>query len=608
MTNPLPLLAAAAPKNLLTGIDWVTLSLYFLVLLGVAWWVVSRRKDTAADYFLAGRNLGWWVIGASIFASNIGSEHIVGLAGSGAKDGVAMAHYELHAWCLLVLAWVFVPFYARSQVFTMPEFLEKRFSAASRYVLSIVSILTFIVSKIAVGIFAGGVVFSTLLPEMHVGPLDSFWVGSLLVIILTGLYTMLGGMRAVAYNDAVQVVVLILGSALLTIYGLNTLGAEKGFFAGWGELRRLCGSDMFNLWKPLVPAGQEATWAPVREMVNGQIVRQAWYFNTNFPWLGMAICAPVIGLWYWCTDQYIVQRALGAPNERIARRGSIFASFLKLFPVYLFIIPGLICFALAKSGRVPGLAEVYDPATGQAGPAAQSAFPMLVQHLLPPGLRGIVVAGLLSALMGSLAGVFNACSTLFTVDIYEKLRPKASQHEIVHMGRLATGIMVLIAIAWIPVVKGAHSLYEYLQQIQGYLAPPIFVVFFFGVFWKRLNAQGCLWAMIVGFVAGVFRMLVDTPVTLKAIAGYPEGSFLWIVNNINFQYFSILITLISAVVMVVVSHLTPKPMESQIRGLTFATASAEDKARTRESWGMAEVLASCVVLAAIVGAYLYFRG
>jgi solute:Na+ symporter, SSS family len=594
--------AAGAAHSTLTTIDWVMIALYFGILLCVAWWVVSRNKDTAADYFLAGRNLSWWIIGASIFASNIGSEHIVGLAGSGAKDGVAMAHYELHAWCLLVLAWVFVPFYARSLVFTMPEFLERRFCTKSRYVLSIVSLVTFIVSKIAVGIFAGGVVFGTLLPEMKITlggmVIDSFWIGSVLVIVLTGLYTMLGGMRAVAYNDAVQVIILITGSAMLTIYGLMKLG-------GWDTLRALCGSDMFNLWKPMVPPGVEGTWAP--ELVKdatGKIVRQAWYFNNNFPWLGMAICAPVIGLWYWCTDQYIVQRALGAPNETVARRGSIFAAFLKLFPVYLFIIPGLICFALVKSNKVPGLSEAFaaDPN------AAQGAFPLMVQHLLPPGLRGLVVAGLLSALMGSLAGVFNACSTLFTVDIYEKLRPKATQHEIVKMGRIATAVMVLIAMAWIPVVKGATGLYSYLQAVQGYLAPPIFVVFFFGVFWKRLNASGCLWAMVVGFLVGLFRMLVDTPITLGVLKSYPEGSFLWIVNNINFQYFSILITLISAVVMVVASYLTAEPDPNQIKGLTFATASAEDRARTRASWHWSDVLASAVVLVFILGAYLYFRG
>jgi SSS family solute:Na+ symporter len=600
---------APTPQPTFTPLDWLMIALYFALLLSVAWWVIAKLKRTADDYFLAGRNLSWWIIGASIFASNIGSEHIVGLAGTGAADGVALAHYELHAWCLLVLAWVFVPFYMRSRVFTMPEFLERRFSPPSRYVLSVVSIVTFIVSKIAVGIFAGGVVFGTLLPELHfsIGSVEvnSFWVGSVAVIILTGLYTTLGGMRAVAYNDAVQVLVLITGSAALTFYGLAELG-------GWARLRELCGSDMFNLWKPLIPPGVEGTWAPVLERsASGQIVREAWYFNGYYPWLGMLFCAPIIGLWYWCTDQYIVQRALGAPNETEARRGSIFASFLKLFPVYLFIIPGLICFALAKSGAIPELASMVGPDGRPVAREAQAAFPLLVKYLLPPGLRGLVVAGLLSALMGSLAGVFNACSTLFTVDLYEKWRPGASQAQIVRVGRIATGVMVLIALAWIPVIQGAHSLYNYLQAVQGYLAPPIFVVFFFGVFWKRMNAQGCLWAMIVGFAMGLFRMLVDTPVTLGLSGyenGYTPGSFLWIVNNIYFQYFSVLITIVSAVVMVGVSYMTREPDYSAIGNLTYGTTTEEHRVESRASWGWQEVAGSAFVLACILGAYLYFRG
>jgi Na+/proline symporter len=354
----------------------------------LAWRVVRKGKDSAGDYFLAGRNLGWWIIGASIFASNIGSEHVVGLAGAGATSGVALAHYELHAWCLLVLGWVFVPFYMRSKVFTMPEFLERRFSTASRYVLSIVSIITFIVSKIAVGIFAGGVVFGTLLLELHLRigstQLDSFWIGSVLVIVLTGLYTALGGMRAVAYNDAVQTFVLILGSASLTIYGLVKLG---------------------------------------------------------------------------------------------------------------------------------GISE--------------------------------------------------------------------------------------------------HGLYDYLQAVQGYLAPPIFVVFFFGVFFKRLNAQGALWAMIVGFVLGIFRMLVDTPVTLGLAGfqdGYPQGSFLWIVNNTYFQYFSVLITLVSILVMVGVSYMTSEPDYLRIQNLTFATTTQEDKDATRAGWDWREIAGSTLVLACIIGSYVYFSG
>jgi len=593
----------------LTGWDWLTIAAYFGVLVAVAWWVVRRSKDTASDYFLAGRNLSWWIVGASIFASNIGSEHVVGLAGSGAADGVALAHYELHAWCLLVLAWVFVPFYMRSMVFTMPEFLERRFSPRSRYVLSIVSLITFVVSKIAVGIFAGGVVFSTLLPEWHVNvgaiDLDSFWIGSILVIVLTGLYTALGGMRAVAYNDAVQVFVLILGSASLTVYGLIQLG-------GWSELRTILPSEMFNLWKPLTPAGVVSTWSPVLDTdAAGRIVRQAWYFNGNFPWLGMVICAPIIGLWYWCTDQYIVQRALGAPNEQAARRGTIFAACLKLLPVYLFIVPGLICFALAKSGKVPALAMMVTPDGAPVRHVAQAAFPLMVEHLLPPGLRGLVVAGLLSALMGSLAGVFNACSTLFTVDLYAKWKPDATQHQIVRVGRIATASMILVSIAWIPVIQGADGLYNYLQAVQGYLAPPIFVVFFFGVFFKRLNAAGCFWAMVVGFALGLFRMLVDTPVTLGMAGyerGYPHGSFLWIVNNIYFQYFSVLITIVSAVVMVAVSLATEAPDYSRLKGLTFATLTAQDRQRSRASWDWRDVAGSAFVLACILGAYLYFTG
>jgi SSS family solute:Na+ symporter len=590
-------------------LDWLTLAAYFAVVLGVAWWVVRQGRDTAADYFLAGRNLGWWLVGASIFASNIGSEHVVGLAGSGAADGVALAHYELHAWCLLVLAWVFVPFYMRSMVFTMPEFLERRFSPRSRYLLTVVSLISFIVSKIAVGIFAGGVVFGALLPELSltIGSwhVDSFWIGSILVLLATGVYTTLGGMRAVAYNDALQVGIILIGSASLTFYGLNLLG-------GWGELRALLPSDMFNLWKPLVPPGVQGTWAPVMETdAAGRLVRQAWYFNGNFPWVGMLFCAPIIGLWYWCTDQYIVQRVLGAPNEQVARRGTIFAAVLKLTPVYLFIIPGLVSFALAKSGKVPALAAMVGPDGQPVREVAQAAFPLMVQAVLPEGLRGLVVAGLLSALMSSLAGVFNASSTLFTVDLYSKWRPHATQKQIVRVGRWTTMAMVVIGIAWIPVIRGAEGLYNYLQAVQGYLAPPIFIVFFFGIFFKRMNAQGCFWALLVGFALGLFRMAVDTPVSLGLdgyTEGYAPGSFLWIVNNIYFQYFSVLITLVSAAVMVGVSLMTSEPDYGRLKGLTFATVTEKDRRESRASWDWRDVASSAFVLAAILAAYLYFQG
>jgi len=325
----------------------------------------------------------------------------------------------------------------------------------------------------------------------------------------------------------------------------------------------------------------------------------------------MLCCAPIVGLWYWCTDQYIVQRALGAPNEREARRGAIFASFLKLLPVFIFIIPGLICIALAKSGKVAALGSLLD-GNGQPIPEqAQAAFPMMVRHILPTGIRGLVVAGLLAALMSSLAGAFNASSTLFTMDFYQKLRPRASQARLVMTGRIATIIMVLIALAWIPVIRGSRGLYDYLQGVQGYLAPPIFVVFFLGVFMKRLNSKGCLAALLVGFALGAFPLSVDTPVSLRLEGfegGYLAGSFLCIINNIYFQYYSLLIFVVSVIVMINVSYLTAPPAETSIQGLTFGTASAADRAATRQSWNRFDLIASFSVIVLIVLAYGYFSG
>ena len=532
-----------------------------------------------------------------------------GFGRRGATSGVAMAHYELHAWCLLVLAWVMIPFYIRSKVFTMPEFLERRFSPTARWVLSIISLVAYVITKLAVGIYAGGIVSEVLLPELNFNlagmQLDSFWIGSILVVVLTGIYTVLGGMRAVAYTEALQTIVLIIGSAMVTIFGLKAIG-------GWSELRTIVESDMFNLWKPLIPKGMEGTWEPVKE--SGRI---AWYFNDNFPWLGMLFCAPIIGLWYWCTDQYIVQRALGAPNETEARRGSIFSSLLKLLPVFIFIIPGIIWFALAKSGKVQDFASMV--ADGKAVPEkAQAAFPLMVRYVLPEGVRGAVVAGLLAALMSSLAGAFNASSTLFTIDLYRKFRPQASEARLVWIGRMATVTMTLIALVWIPIIRYApRGLYYYLQSVQGYLAPPIFTVFFLGVFWRRLNAAGCLAALGVGFLMGAFRLAIDTPITLgvesfkdpaTGMYGYSKDTFLWIINNIYFQYYSLLIFIVSALTMIVVSYLTRTPDYARIQGLTYGTETDAQRHESRSSWSTIDVLASVVVMVAIIAAYLYFRG
>lgn len=583
--------------QLLETIDWFVIAIYFVLIAGIAAWTMRKKKDSAQEYFLAGKSLGWFVIGASIFASNIGSEHLVGLAGSGATDGVAMAHFELHAWCLLVLAWILVPFYMRSKVFTMPEFLERRFSPRARTVLSAISLVAYVLTKLAVGVYAGGMVFMVLLPEISFMGLDSFWVGSVLIIVLTGIYTVLGGMKAVAYTEAFQTVVLILGSAMVTILGLQAIG-------GWDELKATVGDEMFNLWKPLVPEGVEGTWSPVKE--SG---RMAWYFNDNYPWVGMLFCAPIIGLWYWTTDQYIVQRVLGAPNETIARRGSIAAAFFKLFPVFIFIIPGIICYGLAASGKLPALTTQMIGSDGEViRDNAQQAFPLMVAHVLPAGVRGLVVAGLLAALMSSLAGAFNASSTLFTIDFYSKIKPDVSQEKLVWVGRVATVVMIVIGLLWIPVIRGGKGLYDYLQGVQSYLAPPIAVVFFAGIFNKRLNAKGCLAALYVGFFLGLLRLIIDTPVKLSDGFTYAEGSFFWIINNMYFQYYSLIIFLISLAVMFVVSYATAPPSYDKIEGLTFGTTTDTHRAESRASWNRWDVFFSALVLVLIIAAYLYFTG
>ena len=581
----------------LTGLDWAIILFYFAIIAGISVWAVKKKDKTSADdYFLAGRHLGWFVVGASIFASNIGSEHLVGLAGSGATDGVALAHYELHAWCLLVLGWVMGPFYMRSKVFTMPEFLEKRFTPKARAVLSIISLIAYILTKIAVGIYAGGVVFRALLPEVNFLGMDTFWIGSILLIVLTGIYTILGGLRAVVYTETLQTFVKIIGAIMVTYFGLKALG-------GWDKLKEICGSEMFNLWKPVVPSGVEGTWAPVKEAG-----RQAWYFNDRYPWPGMLLCAPIIGLWYWCTDQYIVQRILGARDEKQARRGTIFAGFLKLTPVFLFIIPGMICFALAKSGINTDIQHRLIDANGNViREQAQGAFALLVTHVLPVGVRGIVVAGLLAALMSALAGVFNASSSLFTMDFYSRFKPNASQEKLVRVGRIATVVMVIIGLLWIPVIQGARGLYDYLQGIQAYLAPPIFVVFFFGVFMKRLNGPGCLATLVTGFIMGLFRLIVDTPVKLGG-AAYADGSFLWVVNNIFFQYYSLLITVVCILVFIIVSYATKQPDYAKIRGLTYSTLTAEDRKAMRATWTTKDVVLSVLLIALIIAIYSYFTG
>ncbi len=544
-------------NSTLQTLDWVVLGGYFAILLGIAWWVMRQKNKTTEDYFLAGRNVGWFVIGASIFASNIGSEHVVGLAGTGAESGMPMAHYELHAWIVLLLGWFFLPFYMRSGAFTMPEFLEKRFDSRSRWFLSLFSIAGYVLTKVSVTIYAGGIVVSQLL---GIG----FFEGAIGIVIVTGLYTILGGMRAVVYTEAFQTIILLVGAAIITILGLQAVG-------GWTELRATAGSSHFNMWRPAS--------------------------DTEFPWTGMLFGGTIVGIWYWCTDQYIVQRTLAAHNIKIGRRGAIFGAYLKLTPIFIFLIPGIIAFALKKKGLI-----TYE--------RSDEVFPTMVKFLLPVGLKGLVAGGLMAALMSSLASVFNSASTLFTVDIFKKMYPDTPEEKLVKTGRIATAIIVVLGMAWIPIMQkiGGGVLYQYLQSVQAYIAPPITAVFVLGILWKRVNAKGAIATLLFGLLMATVRIVSELMFTEggKLIDG-ASGPFAQLAM-INFAHMAIYMFIACVVVCSVVSLYTDAPDFEKIKGLTLGTLSAEQKAEARKSYSTWDVVVSVVLAAIVISVLIYFRG
>lgn len=535
----------------LDSFDWIAIGGYFLLLAAIVVWVITRRQENTEDYFLAGRNVGWFVVGASIFASNIGSEHVVGLAGAGAGDKLPMLIYEIQAWVVLILGWVFLPFYKRSGVFTMPEFLEKRFDARSRWVLSIFSIIAYVLTKISVTIYAGGVVVSALLGI-------DFWTGAIATVVLTGIYTVLGGMKAVVYTETLQAMILVLGAGALTFIGLDAVG-------GWESMKETVSPQYLNMWRPAT--------------------------DPDFPWPSLLITSTIVGIWYWCTDQYIVQRALTARNIKEGRRGTIFGALLKLLPVFLFLVPGIIALTLKMRGELH-----WD--------SPDEAFPVLMSNLLPSGLRGLVAAGLLAALMSSLASVFNSCSTLFTVDIYKKLRPNTPEKKLVRTGQIATVIIVFIGIIWIPIMANISGvLYEYLQSVQSYIAPPITAVFLLGIFYKRINGLGAFVTLVTGLFVGAARIVLEL---IKEDLD-PDG-VLYVLGSVNFLTFGAWFFLFCVILVTVVSWLSSVPAREKIRNLTFQTISSEDKVTNRASYNWKDIVFSVLILAAVAWVMIIFNG
>lgn len=532
-------------------LDWISIIIYFAILAGIAVWVIRNKKENTEDYFLAGRNVGWFVVGASIFASNIGSEHVVGLAGAGASDKLPLLIYEVHAWIVLILGWVFLPFYQRAGVFTMPEFLEKRFDSRMRWILSVFSIIAYVLTKISVTIYAGGVVVSALLGI-------DFWTGAIATVILTGLYTVLGGMRAVVYTETLQAMVLVVGAGVLTYIGLDRVG-------GWESMKATVTPEYLNMWRPAT--------------------------DPDFPWPSLFVSSTIVGIWYWCTDQYIVQRTLTAKNIKEGRRGTIFGALMKLLPVFLFLIPGVIALTLKMRGELDWN-------------SADEAFPVLMSNLLPSGLRGLVAAGLLAALMSSLASVFNSVSTLFTVDIYKKLRPKTPEKKLVRTGQIATMVVVFIGILWIPIMSNISGvLYEYLQSVQTYIAPPIAAVFLMGILHKRINAQGAYVTLILGFVIGFGRIFLEI-----LSDSLPSGSFLHFIGTVNYLSFGAWFFVFCIVTIIGVSLATAHPPEEKVLNLTFGTVTPEEKKKSRATFDWKDIAVSLFVVLVVVFVMIWFNG
>ncbi|MCJ7448408.1 MAG: sodium:solute symporter [Bacteroidales bacterium] len=547
------------------ALDWIVLGLFCLGLVGIIIWVTRQKAETSTDYFLAGRDATWLAIGASIFASNIGSEHLVGLAGAGASSGMAMAHWEMHGWIILILGWFFVPFYARSGVFTMPEFLEKRYTKGSRSVLSIISLVSYIFTKVAVTVYAGGIVFKQVFGIESMFGIDFFWISAVGLVVLTGIYTTMGGMKAVLYTSVLQTPVLLIGSLAVLVIGLIKLG-------GWSEMMEICRAV------PVNADGNTMT----------ELMRSA--NDPEYPWTGVILGSAIIGFWYWCTDQYIVQRVLSGRNQTESRRGAILGAVFKLSPVFIFLIPGMIAYALNYKGII-------------TLPNSDSAFAVLVKELLPVGFKGLVVGGLLAALMSSLASLFNSSATLFTVDFYQKFKPQAPEKELVRVGRIATMVVVVLGVLWIPVMKGLGKvLYAYLQDVQSLLAPGIAAVFLLGIASKKTTPKAGFIGLVTGFVLGMTRL------AFKVFgSGLSHDSiFYQVFLKANWLHYEIIIFILVIVLMIVVSMVTPKADPVAIRGLYIGSATAEEKAVTRASWNNWDLLVSGIIIAVIIAFYIYF--
>jgi SSS family solute:Na+ symporter len=559
-------------------LDWIVIGVFCCALIGIVLWVVSQKNDNSADYFLGGKDATWIAIGASIFASNIGSEHLIGLAGAGASSGMAMAHWEIQGWMILILGWVFVPFYTRSMVYTMPEFLERRYNTQSRTILSVISLISYVLTKVAVTVYAGGLVFQQVFGIEELWGIDFFWIAAIGLVVITAIYTIFGGMKSVLYTSVLQTPILLLGSLIILVLGMKALGS-------WDQMLQLC---------DVKPSYDGATGTMIHLMRSNS--------DPQYPWLGALIGSAVIGFWYWCTDQYIVQRVLSGKNEKESRRGTIFGAYLKLLPVFLFLIPGMIAFALHQKYIGDG---GFLPLLADGTPNADAAFPTLVAKILPAGVKGLVVCGILAALMSSLASLFNSSAMLFTIDFWKRLKPETPEKQLVRIGQTATVVIVILGILWIPIMRSVGNvLYNYLQDVQSVLAPGIAAAFLLGITWKRATAKGGQWGLLSGIIIGLTRL--GAKVYYSNATDAADSWFKAVFYDFNWLFFCGVMLVVCCLVVIVVSLMTEAPDQKKIQGLVFGTSTPEQIAATRASWNKWDVIHTVIILSITVAFYIYF--
>ena len=555
-------------------LDWIVIGVFCLALIGIVLWVVKQKNNDSADYFLGGKDATWIAIGASIFASNIGSEHLIGLAGAGASSGMAMAHWEIQGWMILILGWVFVPFYTRSMVYTMPEFLERRYNKESRTILSVISLISYVLTKVAVTVYAGGLVFQQVFGIKELWGIDFFWIAAIGLVLITAIYTIFGGMKSVLYTSVLQTPILLLGSLIILVLGLKAVG-------GWDQVMTICSLEPVNEY-------DDHMTDLIRDLRDPQ-----------YPWLGALVGSAVIGFWYWCTDQYIVQRVLSGKNEKEARRGTIFGAYLKLLPVFIFLIPGMIAYALnQKNGG-------FLPVDATGAVLSDAAFPTLVAKLLPAGVKGLVVCGILAALMSSLASLFNSSAMLFTIDFYKRLRPQTSEKALVRIGQIATVVIVVLGILWIPIMRSVGNvLYNYLQDVQSVLAPGIAAAFLLGICWKRASAKGGMWGLLAGIIIGLTRL--GAKVYYSNVSDAQDNWFKAVFYDFNWLYFCGAMLVVCCLIVAIVSLCTEAHDPQKIQGLVFGTSTPEQRAATRASWNKWDVIHTVIILGITVAFYIYF--